>query len=112
MSVTTGRIHGSASFILDIRTLSCPGALFDWNAMIVLCISPRETGTKLKFCESATASKTLVGGAGRLYNSIKDAQSPINSDEKLTKKDFFHILCVELLGTLITRTTILNYLPL
>ena len=75
MSVTTGRMHESASFIVDIRILSCPGALFDWNAMIVLRTSPRETGTKLKFCDSATASETLVGGAGRFYNSIKDAQS-------------------------------------
>ena len=111
MSVTTGRIHGSASFIVDICTLSCPGALFDWYAMIVLHTSPRETGTKLKFCDSATASQTLVGGAGRLYNSIKDAQS---SDTLLPTdvKNFFHILCVDLLGTFFTRDTILNYLPL
>ena len=75
MSVTTGRIHGSASFIVDIRTLSYPGALFDWNAMIVLRTSARETGTKLKFCDSVTAGETIVEGAGRLYNSIKDAQT-------------------------------------
>ena len=75
MSVITGRIHGSASFIVDIRTLSWPGALFDWNAITVLRTSPHETGTKLKFCDSATASETLVGGAGRLYNYIKDVQS-------------------------------------
>ena len=71
MSVTTGRIHGSASFIVDIRTLSCPGALFDWNAMIVLRTSPRETGAKLKLCDSATASDALVGGASSYIILLK-----------------------------------------
>ena len=46
MAVKTGRIHGKASFMMDIDTLSSPGDLLDGKAMITFCTSEQVTEVK------------------------------------------------------------------
>jgi hypothetical protein len=88
------------------------------NAITVLRTSLHVTGTKLKFCDSVTASETLVGGAVRLYKFIKDVQSSDTLLPTEVKKlvelisYFFHIVCVDSLSAFFARNTIPNYLPL
>ena len=52
MSVTIGRIHGNASLIIDIGTLSYPGALSDGKAITVSRISLLDTEWKRNISDS------------------------------------------------------------
>ena len=74
MSVTIGRIHGNASLIIDMGTLSCPGALSDGKAITISRISLLEW--KRNISDSGISCPGVgIGGVGRLCFPIKDVDS-------------------------------------
>ena len=77
MSVSAGKIHGKASLITDIGTLSWTGTLLDWKNITILWISPSETAWKWNFSNSSVCWLMSTGEAidGRSCNTARDANT-------------------------------------
>ena len=77
MSVSAGKIHGKASLITDIGTLSWPGTLLDWKNITILWISPSRTAWKWNFSNSSVCWSMNTGEAidGRSCNTARDANA-------------------------------------
>ena len=73
MSVTIGRMHGNATLIIDMGTLSYPGALSDGKAITISRISLLEW--KRNISDSGISCPGVgIGGVDRLCLSIKDIE--------------------------------------
>ena len=71
-----GRIHGNASLIIDMGTLSYPGALSDGKAITISRISLLDTEWKRNISDSGISCPGVgIGGVGRLCLPIKDVDS-------------------------------------
>lgn len=77
MSVSAGKIHGKASLITDIGTLSWTGTLLDCKNITILWISPSETAWKWNFSNSSVCWLMSTGEAidGRSCNTARDANT-------------------------------------
>ena len=76
MSVTIGRIHGNASLIMDMGTLSYPGALSDGKAITIFRISLLDTEWKRNISDSGISCPGVgIVGVGSLCLPIIDVDA-------------------------------------